>query len=61
MVTWIDVSFQVVFRCLQDWMTYAVAVVVSVQDLEWNKRLRALAGQELGAVGKGCVSELQAE
>jgi len=40
---------------------YAVAVVVEVQDLEWNSWLSALAGQELGAGSKGCVSELHSK
>jgi hypothetical protein len=41
-------------------MTYAVAVVVEVQDLKGNGWLGTLAGLELGAGSEGRVSELRA-
>lgn len=59
MVTWGDVSFKSWLHVLQDWTTYAVAVVVEVQDLKGNSRLRALASLKLGAGTEGCISELR--
>jgi hypothetical protein len=44
---------------MRKWTAYAVAVVVEVQDLEWNSRLGTLAGLKLGAGTEGCVSELR--
>jgi hypothetical protein len=43
----------------QGWKTYAVAVVVEVQDLKGNCGLGTLASLKLGAGSEGCVSELR--
>ena len=49
MVTWDDVSFKSWLNEVRNRRTYAVAVVVEIQDLEGNSGLRTLASLEVGA------------
>jgi len=58
-VTCGDVSFKSQLNHLWNRMTYAVAVVVEVQDLKGNGGLGTLAGLKLGAGSESCVSELR--
>lgn len=59
MVTWDDVSFKSWLNEVRNRRTYAVAVVVEVQDLKGNSGLSTLASFKLGAGSEGCVSELR--
>jgi hypothetical protein len=59
MVTWDDVSFKSWLNEVRNRRTYAVAVVVEVQDLKGNSGLGTLASLKLGAGSEGCVSELR--
>ena len=60
MVTWDDVSFKSWLNEVRNRRTYAVAVVVGVQDLEGNGRLSTLGSLKLGAATESCGSELRA-
>lgn len=59
MVTWDDVSFKSWLNEVRNRRTYAVAVVVEVQDLKGNSGLGTLASLKFGAGSEGCVSELR--